>query len=77
MEVITKIMEKDCFISTPKPTKATILQKNDDRENLNGPIKLEFVDENSKWEFLKRANAMLQTEKIYCKLDESKVVRDK
>jgi len=40
------------------------------------PIKLEFEDEATKWEFLKRTNASLRNKNIFCKLDESKEVRD-
>ena len=39
-------------------------------------MKLEFADENGKWEFFKMANATLRVNNIYCKLDGPKEVRD-
>lgn len=77
-EQIMEIMRKDCFQSTKQPIKVTRLQTAGPRNgNPARPIKVEFPDEHSKWEFLKRANATLRADKIFCKLDESKETRDR
>lgn len=75
IEQVKQLLQKDCFLHTQEPTKATRLQVT------NGgaaprPIKLEFSDEATKWEFLKRVNATQKEQKIFCKLDESKEARD-
>ena len=74
MEQVTEMLKKDCFTHTKQPVKAIRLQASG--ASTTKPIKLEFTDENTKWEFLKRVNATQREQKIFCKLDESKEVRD-
>lgn len=77
MEKVLQLMEDEAFAATPKPLTAKRLQTNSPSSGSKpGPVKLEFADEESKWAFVKRANAKLRTHEIYCKLDESKSVRD-
>ena len=74
MEDVENMMNKDLFKNFDKPITAFRLgQKADSRIR---PIKLKFRDENEKWNFLKRANA-LRAEQIFCKLDVNKETRDK
>lgn len=72
--LIVDLVNKECFKQIKCPVKAVRLGQK--VEGKNRPIKLEFTDEHWKWEFLKRANAMLKGDRIYCKLDVSKEVRD-
>lgn len=77
LEVITEMMKEDCFQRTNGPVRAIRLQTSGSNDTSKPkPMKLEFKDEYSKWEFLKRANAALRNENIFCKLDESKQKRD-
>ena len=68
------MLKKTCFSNTKQPLKAFRLQ--DLGASATKLIGLEFGDENSKWEFLKRVNTTQREQKIFCKLDESKEVRD-
>jgi len=77
MEKIQELMEDVSFPTAAKPLTAKRLQTSQSSVGIKpGPIKLEFSDEGSKWTFLKRANATLRPKNIYCKLDESKALRD-
>ncbi|KAF6025285.1 hypothetical protein EB796_016405 [Bugula neritina] len=77
LKMIKDLMMSDTFHATPKPLRAIRLQTSGPVDkNKPRPIKIEFLDEYSKWEFLKRTNATLRGRKIYCKLDECKEIRD-
>lgn len=73
LEQITDMLKTECFTHTKKPVKAVRLQSTAEPK----PIKVEFSDENMKWEFLKRVNATQRENNIFCKLDESKEVRER
>lgn len=67
------MLKKECFSHTKAPIKAVRLQSTATIK----PIKLEFTDENTKWEFMKRVHATQRENNIWCKLDESKEVRER
>ena len=67
------MLQNECFMHTKEPIKAVRLQST----AANKPIKLEFTDENTKWEFMKRVHATQRGNNIWCKLDESKEVRER
>lgn len=71
---VLELMKKDCFQRTKQPLRS--IRLNTKATGRPRPIKLEFSDEATKWEFLKRANASLRCQNIFCKLDESKEARD-
>lgn len=75
IEQVKQLLRNDCFLHTQEPVKATRLQTTTGATTLR-PIKLEFPDEATKWEFLKRVNATQKEQNIFCKLDESKETRD-
>ena len=72
---IHDILRDVCFqhIKTP----INMLRLGNKVEGKKRPVKLEFVDETSKWEFLKRANATMRSSNIFCKLDVSRETRDR
>lgn len=74
IDQVNEMLSKVCFTHTKQPIKAIRLQTTG--ASTTKPIKLEFDDENTKWEFLKRVNDTQRGEKIFCKLDESKEVRN-
>ena len=70
-------MKEELYMKTQGPVRATRLHTQGARSNDKPrPIKLEFIDEHNKWEFLKRANANMRSAGVFCKLDESKETRD-
>lgn len=73
LEQVTEMLQNECFMHTKEPIKAVRLQST----AANKPIKLEFTDENTKWEFMKRVHATQRGNNIWCKLDESKEVRER
>lgn len=75
IQQVKELLQKECFLHTKEPVKAIRLQTTSSSES-SRPIKLEFTDEPTKWEFLKRVNATQRDQNIFCKLDESKEVRD-
>ena len=75
MDKVLQLTDNADLASTPRPRKAKRLETKLEHKDKPGPILLEFADEESKWAFLKTANAKLRTKNIYCKLDESKAVR--
>lgn len=40
------------------------------------PVKLQFADEKSKWDFIKRVNSQLRDERLFCKLDTNAQIRN-
>ena len=73
MEDVKKLMQGEMFKSFDAPEHAARLGT---KRETPRPIKLRFVDEKSKWEFLKRANAKLREYDIFCGLDKSNKVRE-
>lgn len=73
IEDIKKLMQKDIFKQFDVPEHATRLGTKGDAPR---PIKLRFSTEKSKWEFLKRSNASLREERIFCRLDVNAKVRE-
>lgn len=75
MEDINELMQKTLFKNYDKPLKAFRL--NQKEEGKIRPIKLFFKDEQAKWGFLKRVNASLRSDNLFCKLDVNKETRNK
>ena len=67
----------ECFTKSNIPSQAFRLGRKTESDEQKRPIKVRFEDEQSKWEFVKRFNNQtLKEQGIYCKLDESKEVRN-
>jgi len=75
MEDIAELMQNSLFKNHDKPLKAFRLSQKD--EGKTRPIKLTFKDEQTKWSFLKRVNHHLRADKIFCKLDVNKEIRNR
>lgn len=82
IEQLNELMKEECFMNGSfrlhkQPINAIRLQpKNPTPKEKPRPIRVEFPDEVSKWEFIKRANATLRQQNIFAKPDESKERRD-
>lgn len=77
MDQINDLMKMECFTRSNTPIQAFRLGKKIESGEQKRPIKVRFEDEQTKWEFIKRFNNQTLREKgFYCKLDESKVVRN-
>lgn len=74
MDEIKQLMNKELFKNFDVPEQAIRLgSKNDSKSR---PIKLRFIDEKAKWEFMKRVNSNLKNENIFCKLDVNAQIRE-
>jgi hypothetical protein len=74
MTDIQEFMKRELFKNFDQPEQAIRLS-----QKISGksrPIKLRFADEKAKWDFIKRVNANLRGEEMFCKLDVSKDVRE-
>ena len=77
IEQVKELLNNECFSKSPMPVSAFRLGAKKDNTTTPRPIKVKFNDEASKWEFVKRVNANLKSQRIFCKLDTSKEFRDK
>jgi len=75
MEDITELMQNSLFKNYDKPLKAFRISQKD--EGKIRPINLTFKDEQTKWSFLKRVNHHLRADKMFCKLDVNKEIRNR
>lgn len=75
IEQVKDFMKRELFKLMDQPEKAIRLgQRSNDSAR---PMKLQFLDEKAKWDFLKRVNSgSLREEHIFCKLDVDKQTRD-
>ena len=77
IQQIQDLMKMECFTKSNIPSQAFRLGRKTESDEQKRPIKVRFEDEQSKWEFVKRFNNQtLKEQGIYCKLDESKEVRN-
>ena len=77
MDQVETFMKKECFKNLDTPHTAIRLGKRNIENQHNRPIKIIFENEQSKWAFIKRVNSgALKSEKIVCKLDVSKEIRN-
>ena len=77
IEHIQELMKLECFTKSNLPIQAIRLGRKTENTEKKRPIKVRFEDEQTKWEFVKRFNNhTLRSRNIYCKLDESQVVRN-
>lgn len=74
-DLISELAEQQSFQHNKRPLK--VMRLGQHTEGKTRPIKMEFCDEEGKWEFLKRVNSTLRGDHIFCKLDISKEMRDK
>ena len=68
MNGVAELMQKTLFKNFDRPVKAFWYSKKE--EGKIRPLKLS--DEEAKWNFLKRANHDLRSDKMFCKLDVNK-----
>ena len=71
-DTVAVFLERECFQDTCHPIESTRLGKKKEQPR---PIKVRFNNEQEKWQFVKRVNAM-KIDGVFCKLDSSKATRN-